>query len=84
MCTNAKLGSMPRRYAGLECKVCGRHVDVCGPLSARGKCRDCGLGIAVHNMICLNEHRDAPFQQWRRNMAACVGGVLLDDNREQE
>lgn len=27
----------PRR---VNCKVCGRHIDECGPLSVRGLCED--------------------------------------------
>jgi hypothetical protein len=31
------------------------------------------------NVIGLSEHRGPEFLRWRRQVAASVGGVLLDD-----
>jgi hypothetical protein len=75
---------MPRRYHGLNCKVCGRHVNDCGTLSTRGKCADCGLGLAVMGITEMRKHTGGTFHKWRQNMAGCVGGVLVDDHPERE
>jgi len=33
------------------------------------------------NTIQLNAHRGPMFDHWRKQMAASVGGVLLDDQK---
>ena len=57
---------------------------MCGPLSARGKCQDCALGLAVMSIREMFDHDGYHFQRWRKSMAACVGGVLVDEPREPE
>lgn len=42
------------RAKTVHCKHCERHVDECGPLSARKVCEDCGIGRttqAVNELI---------------------------------
>lgn len=31
------------------------------------------------NVVQMVEHRGPNFELWRQRMAACVGGVILDD-----
>lgn len=53
-----------------RCVICDRHVDQCGPLSARKRCEDCGaaqVDRAARQMIA----KDGPaYDRWRDNMAA--------------
>jgi hypothetical protein len=37
------------------------------------------VGKQTAAIIDMHTHSGFFFQQWRRGMAACVGGVLLDD-----
>jgi len=53
-----------------------------GELSWTGKCGDCGPELMETNARALHEKRGPEFRRWRRAMAACVGGALLDDARE--
>lgn len=59
-------------------------MSECGPLSARGKCSECGVGRHIASQIDQHTHSGYFFQQWRRGMAASVGAVLLDDLRPKE
>ena len=69
---------------GIVCRFCERHISECGPLSARGKCSDCGVGKQAATIIDMHTHSGYFFQRWRRGMAASVGGVLLDDVQPDE
>jgi hypothetical protein len=62
-----------------HCRVCGRHRDVCGVLSARAKCFDCGLGRVAVNALQLHDHSGYYFEHWRRRCLAAFGVVLPDD-----
>jgi hypothetical protein len=52
--------------------------------SARGKCERCGAGEAANAIVQMTLHHGPHFEQWRRSMAASVGGVLVDDARNAE
>jgi hypothetical protein len=52
-------------------------------MSARYKCRDCGLGHVVDNALELNAHKGPYFDHWRRRVAASVGALLVDDAGEE-
>ena len=65
------------------CKNCRRHRDECGLLSWRGLCSECGPELVRVNGDALHRKTGPEFRRWRRAMAACVGGVLLDDARTE-
>jgi hypothetical protein len=48
-------------------------------LSWRGYCGACGPILADENADALHYKTGDGFTHWRRSMAACVGGVLLDE-----
>ena len=48
-------------------------------LSKRGYCSVCGPARFEQHTDDLHYHRGEGFKQWRRAMAASVGGVLVDD-----
>ena len=66
-----------------HCKVCEQPRAVVGSLSARGKCWNCGARHCIDNATQLHEHDGPYFENWRRRMVACVGGVLLDEALEE-
>lgn len=51
-------------------------------MSARYKCRECGIGHCVDNAVELNAHRGPYFEHWRRRVAASVGALLVDETEE--
>lgn len=61
------------------CRVCRRRVSECGELSWQGYCGECGLELLASNVHQMHDRRGPNFDRWRRAMALCVGGVLLDD-----
>ena len=61
-----------------HCKLCDRHVDECGPLSARGKCRFCGDLRIIHNKRDLEEHSGVWFDHYRRQSLAALGVTWND------
>jgi len=65
----------PRQF----CKDCGRHRDEAGHISATGLCFDCAAARQAANLAELRHHRGPRFRYWRRQIAASVGGVLVDD-----
>jgi hypothetical protein len=52
-------------------------------MSARGRCRDCWQANETLNIVQLAHHQGPYFDHWRRQMAASVGGILLDDARTE-
>lgn len=50
-------------------------------MSARGLCRECFSSNQTENIFQLSRHHGPYFDHWRRQMAASVGGALLDDQR---
>ncbi len=66
------------------CHGCERHVSECGKLSARYKCKDCGDGNHIAEVHQMRAHNGPYWQHWRKRMAACVGGVLVDERHPAE
>jgi hypothetical protein len=64
------------------CRVCGRHRDEVGTLTWNGYCIEHGLELKDRNARALHAKSGPEFLRWRRAMAACVGGVLVDDSRD--
>jgi len=69
---------MPRRHPRVTCKLCGRHRDECGQLSARGKCADCGDGRMSENLAQLRQHAGPHYRAWQRGIIEGVTGIRLD------
>ena len=63
------------------CKRCGRASSEVGVLSHNRLCEDCGRLNLEENVYGLVNHAGPEFRRWRAALAACVGGVLLDDDR---
>ena len=63
----------------VRCRDCHRHANEVGPISWHGYCGDCGPRRAIEAADALHYKRGEKWLLWRRNMAASVGGVLLDD-----
>jgi hypothetical protein len=61
-----------------KCKgTCGRtRAQV--TLSWTGYCDECGQRANRANFDGLTQKTGPEWQRWRRSMAACVGGVILD------
>jgi hypothetical protein len=66
------------------CKGCGKHRDEVGILSWTGLCTPCAVERVTENVDGLYYMRGEPLQRWRRGLARCVGGVLLDDVQADE
>jgi hypothetical protein len=58
-------------------------VSECGPLSYRGKCRDCGDTLAVENALQLHAHSGPHFEYWLRRCRAAFGVAAVDDDRAE-
>ena len=71
---------MPKGFPITACKSCGRSPEVCGQLSATYLCRECGTARANANLVSLKTRSGPYWKLWRKQMAASVGGVLLDDD----
>lgn len=52
-------------------------------MSWTGLCADCGPEIMATNVLSLHHKSGPEFHRWRRAMAACVGGVLPEELRDQ-
>lgn len=65
-----------------DCRVCGRHVSECGPLSARGKCGECGERRMRENHAQLLAHSGPFFLHWRTRSLAALGVVVVDTDRD--
>jgi hypothetical protein len=61
------------------CRVCQKPVEDRSILSKRGKCPECAEWLIEENIRQVAAHRGPFFLHWRRQMAASVGGRLLDD-----
>lgn len=61
------------------CRVCRRRECEVGALSWNGYCETCGIDLLTDNVHQMIDRRGPNFDRWRRSMALCVGGVLLDD-----
>ena len=67
-----------------RCRRCGAHRDDGASLSTRGLCTDCRHKITNKELDDLHYHRGDYFLGWRRQVAASVGAVLVDDLIRQE
>jgi len=67
-----------RGHDALYCKVCGRHRDGVGPLSARYKCADCGNRRERENLDQLRAQQGPHFEAWRRGMYAATVEWLVE------
>ena len=70
-----------RGHDALYCKVCGKHRDEVGPLSARYKCASCGVGRAEENARQLKAHSGPYFQAWRHGILRSLPRFLPDDEQ---
>jgi hypothetical protein len=69
MCSRCRLEAVAwRGHNAFFCRVCGRSVDEVGRMSARYKCRFCGVERCAENAISLNAHRGPYFEHWRRKV----------------
>lgn len=66
-----------------ECKGCGLKASDGFHISALGWCETCGVARERANLDQLRAHTGPWFHHWRRSIAASVGGVLLDDVRDE-
>lgn len=66
-----------------KCQRCKRSVSEVGEVSWTGLCVHCSTEAIVSNVGQMIERRGPNFIRWRRAMAACVGGVLIDDAKGQ-
>lgn len=73
-----------RGHAAIVCKGCDRHVDECGPLSARYLCAECGERRMIENRRDLQSLSGPYFHHFRRRLVASFGGVLVDELEEDE
>ena len=71
-----------RHYA--KCKRCGARRDDGASLTKRGYCMPCAKLVHEQQTDDLHYHKGEYFKQWRRSMAASVGGVLVDDVLDAE
>jgi hypothetical protein len=63
------------------CKGCGRPSTEVGTLSHSRLCITCAVDREESNNFGISRKSGPEFHRWRQQMAACVGGVLLDDAR---
>ena len=62
-----------------RCRRCGRHRDEVGIIGWHGNCIECGLERQEANHRQLRGHSGEWFHHWRRQSAAAVGALLVDD-----
>lgn len=65
-----------------RCRECGATREDAGLLSHDRLCGVCADRLVRENNDGLHYKTGPAFLKWRRQMAASVGAVLLDDNRE--
>lgn len=66
-----------------RCKVCGIGRAEGVKVSQTGLCPEHGYENMIDNLLSLQTKRGPRFRHWRAQLAASVGGALLDDVREQ-
>ena len=64
--------------------VCKRPIAEVGTLSVRGKCEECRNALVLANHVGLRMHTGPFFDHWRRQHAAAVGGVLIDELEQRQ
>lgn len=71
---------MPWRGALYEtCRICGNPRQPDERFTARGNHRECAENRSTAQITQMRQHKGPWFDLWRRQMAASVGGILLDD-----
>lgn len=71
---------MPRPQSqGARCKGCDKTLKEVGTLSHRYLCLPCAMQRVIENNDQMRARSGPHWAKWRRAMALCVGGVLLDD-----
>jgi hypothetical protein len=68
-----------RHYHPPRCKVCGAHEAEVGRISGTGRCIPCAIALAEANNEQLKAHDGPFFQHWRRQSAAALGALLVDE-----
>jgi hypothetical protein len=68
-----------RSHKRATCRVCGRGRAEVGELSWVGYCIECGIATRNRANDEMHYHSGEYFELWRRRMAACVGGALIED-----
>ncbi len=66
---------MPRPKR-VRCRGCDRHIDECGPLSARKLCEDCGVAGIEQAVEQMFTGRGAIYERWAANTAAGVARAV--------
>jgi hypothetical protein len=75
-------------HDALYCKVCERHRDEVGPLSARYKCADCARRRQRENIDQIRVQQGPYFEAWRRGMYASTvewfvkTGYVTDEQKQ--
>lgn len=54
----------------VTCRVCTRHIDEVGPLSARGKCEPCGLARVEDAVTAMFSGSGPTYDKWLANTTA--------------
>lgn len=63
---------MARGVKRVHCVCCERHVDECGPLSARYRCQQCGIERLTENLLALHHRQGDGYERWVAGMARAV------------
>jgi hypothetical protein len=62
-----------------RCQRCNGHRDDVGEISWSGLCIGCAQEGLTMNVAQMYARTGPNWKKWRRAMAGCVGGVLLED-----
>lgn len=71
------------RWHPSSCRGCDAKASDDVHISATGLCPECGDARLRENVTGLKTMSGEVARRWRHGMAACVGGVLLDDARDE-
>ena len=69
-------------YRRRNCRACKKHDSECGPISWRGLCGECGPRLSNENADALHFMRGPEVLRWRRGLAASVGAILPEDQKD--
>lgn len=64
------------------CRLCGRHTDEVGPLSHTRLCQQCWETRLIASVVEQKQHSGPIFQHWRLRIAASVGAVFPERERQ--
>jgi hypothetical protein len=48
----------------VNCRLCTRHIDVCGPLSRHGKCADCAIARMRAAIVAMTNKTGEEYRKW--------------------